>query len=601
MADLRNYYYRYEWVGQETGWDYRLKFILPCTGYSNNSFALENPEVIDIKEDHIIIEELKSVRSDWIAGLQNSSGLSMKLNLGYMTEPEYDGLKDCIFNTQEIQWAFDSEEGIYMQYPSGIVVRLYIRFNGNDMSEIAPYREVFNGIYVTDGKVTLDGEANQVQISFISLAKHVLESISLGDTSIIYYTYTTEIESQTEYEDFQIEDLNSYDWPLEYNVESDIKIIFMTISDFHDRIQQIATLMKEKMCRSTDELFEYYLPYRTHYVQGASIANDKGDQIVPGGWYFIKNIQQKDKYEYGEWVYKVLDGLLSTGTKSLYKIFGNAWDYTKAYMEEHCHCGMISNLGLSSLPIDVSNSSVEISLSEVNNCKMVVNNDKYKTITVTPYEKIGADPQNVEKKTGALSGAGWSVPIIYNNTPITMVYSDYKKDGMYWKENHALRLHGIYYPDLSAPWGAYPNITYGKSMVRVHEIFDLTISDTKKLSDLVTQTPVSKSNVMNKPDQIAANIAKSLGIPNITASLYAKFFKKGIDIVEFETQYSDYVMFGSGYAGWIWCLENFNNDNFEIDIASMFNITYTAGYRLMESTLKFDTEQVSAKFMSLKY
>lgn len=579
MSDTRNFKYISKWTGKHTKWDYKLEIILPPVGYPAG-LALSSPTEIELPIGSVRLKGMKINYKDYSIALPEVPTMNFDVDFDLLNESNYTALVNAFFEESPILTITSDLPNKILgvaAISSGIIFNLYIKFNGCDTNDPIPYRLVRTGIYQSDGKIKLDAKNKVISFDAIDINRvctspfpwRILEMYTPADAQAS--------KQLNEFIWINNEDQN-YFKVLTNVVNSSKEVVSwyeaITFEELETIIKNTSTAIKKTLMRDNSQALDLTMRIPHLYKQLSDGSGNKGDEILRSEVRILSHI-----YHPIDGTQTFVDGLFFADDKnSLNGRYPNgAWDFINEMSEFSLIQSRVGPIGITSGFYNFSNITIDLTKVKVNNIE--IKSEQYKTVTSSCYEvksdeNTGGDIEKWEETTaGGKNEASWTIPIVFNNTPPAVKFG--QPSSIKWvkeSEPSKPRKLNFYY------WN-------GSSLERVHEWakFNLNYDETnnKSSDDFNTFAPVSRSANNNlafrKPHAVALGCQTTSGIPMILAKTLKKLLENGLDKVEIEVPIDEYVSFiaGGGGNGFIWNFPEYYEATFHLNIASIFNITYT--------------------------
>jgi len=580
----RNYIYRTEWIGKFTKWNYRLDVILPPIGYIFG-LPFDNPTIIALPPGAVELKKSKVAYKDYIIGLPETPSMNIDIDFDLLNGSQYSELKNAIFEESPIMHTLGSSTDLGSRLVhSGIVFDLTIMFNGNDETT-GLYRSVRTGIYQSDGKIKLDAKNKVISIEAVDINRVILSSITFNEDTTNNATLISDDKAiEMKWTDNStVYQVWNHNWTVYYK--------YMQYSDFINRIQETGTAIKRILLRDNSYVFTLTPNLPTFYRQITTDATgNKGAELLTSELYLLVNIETNP-------IGDLVDGLASDMNKnSLQNIYPNgAYDFFAELAEFNLTQAKLGTLGVTFTPIVYS--TIDLDLKTIKTSSIELKYEQFKTLTSSCYE-IKSDETtggDIEKYEATIEGgrneASWTIPIVFSNLSPNVKYLEFNNTTKY---KYSPKTHNLYYLE-------------NNELYKVHEWakfklwYDETGGKTSDDYNVFTPIPRNTYGIKQVERTILATQVES-GIPKILANTLKALLQNGLDKVEIEIPIDEFVSFisGGGGNGFVWNLGNNYEYTFTLNIAEIFDITYTKNkWKMMSSEIDYFSETAKVELINI--
>jgi hypothetical protein len=592
--DRRIYYY--EWRGEQTGWDYRLKiFKASETKFNAPGDAIEivrlpagciNPKKL----------EMKYRQYPWGAPEVPPKFLFEifmdEIDLG----ANYDEFWDMIYDpVVPIATGFLS---FYMD--AGTCYELWVKFNGFTLPltdegyrliYVGVCRNTFQWLKKTNSEATLieTEDINKVMTDNTDTfywgidtvnrvaAGGVLEYAIIGDDNYVI--------------GHQKDDCSMYMRQLSF-----IDTLYRTWAEKCYRAQR----------RNSTLTYNYTPPTFKAYRQLYDSTGGLGTEVAYQDLYVISDVIEggEDK-----------GGLLNTkGANSIYNRYPNgAWDYIDEYYQQFWYRAILRPTGYFGLPIFGMNSLstiIPVSVDKRLQVKFPVEQLSVKTATASLYESFSDDYTDINKweavDRGSRNQGEVTIPIVLNNMPAAVKYSEnmlvlstllnlvkpvlFRKA---WKP-HVL---GLYYLETNASLVDSPGV-----FIRAHEFIEYKVNNTTYSGNVpgcvfAAYDPLL-AHTINQPSEICRDMQSFGCAPKYASVGLLELLKhKKLFTCEITADFDDYVGFDANdMPGFLWM----NPDvliSFDANTVMTRANLPSENWLMTSYELDFDTETARNEYM----
>lgn len=542
---MSNKIYQYKWTGERTGWDYRLEFIPP------DDALLDNPTVITLPPGSVEVSKMGMKYDKYPIGAGEAPTLDLKVYLNEVNDADF---KDVAIRPGKTLTGGLAGKDIQ----GGLIVKLYIKFNGNSEDAVNVERLQFMGICREEAVTKLNVSEMVSELQFQDLYKIVLQSFTFDEA---YYTLFPkeydEVSTVNVIEAYAVASVDKQAWQIIHTWNDND-----TYAEFHLRpishIMSYITFCASKIIAQmlrvatyTFNLGGYIVPTCYRQLNNGSGGVDLNNPLLINSnnpttdIYFITSINNGDVYA----------GLFSkedeSSVNARYK-GKSIWDFLSETTESVIKKIIYYADGLDIQGAYYNFGIIELSSSNLNSATLSMSSDRVKQVKASFVESYSDENYSdldswEEAEVRGQNEGGYDLTCVWNNMPVCSTYTN-ATGGIDWLAyNTMFRTTGLYYLD---------TFLSSTQAVRINEYVSFTtgVQSTESLPGCVPITERWDDLENNKPSE---RIAKNQVVSNIgrwsSAALMAMFGSKEQSKLEIEVDYNLGVYFSTmEEAKWTW-------------------------------------------------